>query len=170
MFTVFFRNSTTTPSQPGLGQLVQAALAEAGAEWTDMEAELRLTDGAALYLFGEDLSDGMLAEYPVLTDTVAEALYRIADRTSAFIIGDLFNPVALRTHSSVGEVRAADMNVLGPDTIGSPEQLYAALAELSPNAEQQEPATQRKALPVRKHQQPSSLFSRLFDLLFGKPV
>ena len=170
MFTVFFRNSTTTPSQPGLGQLVQAALAEAGAEWTGREAELRLTDGAALYLFGEDLNDGMLAEYPVLTDAVAEALYRIADRTSAFIIGDVFDPVALRTHSSVGEVRAADMNVIGPDTLDGPEQLHAVLAELSPNTAQQEVAPPRNILPARRTERPPSLLSRLFDLLFGKPV
>lgn len=171
MFTVYFRNSTTTPSQPGLRTLVDAALGDCGAEWTGQEAELALPDGSLFYLFGEDDEEGMLLEYPALTDAVAEVVYAIADRTSAFILDDLYGPSAFRTANSVGEVRAADMSMSGYSALDDAPGLYAILADLSANSEVADKPVARPVTPKPKGSfEDQTFLSKLADAIFGKKI
>lgn len=171
MFTVYFRNSTTTPSQPGLRTLVDAALGDCGARWTGQEAELALPDGSIFYLFGEDEDDGMLLEYPSLTEAVAGMVYAIADRTSTFVIDDPFHPSPLRTASSVGEARAADMSLTGYSTVENPAALQAILSELPANADLPDmPVTRPVPSKPRASFEDQTFLSKLADALFGKKI
>jgi hypothetical protein len=168
VFTVYFRNSTTTPSQPGLRSLVDAALRECAATWTGEEAELALPDGSLFCLFGEDEEEGMLLEYPVLTDAVAGAIYAIADRAMVFILDDLLEPTAVRTAGSVGEVRAADMSIRGYLTVDGPAALHHQLEQFPESAPRVE--GKRGMGPTRISGSPfedKPLLGRLAGLLFG---
>ena len=172
MFTVYFRNSTTTPSQPGLRTLVDAALRDCGATWTGEEAELRMADGSLLYLFGEDQEDGMLLEYPVLTETVADMIYAIADRTSAFVIDDPFKPSAIQTEHSVGEARAADMSIGGFTKVDGPAAVYAWLSDIPDNvAVRDTPSSSAPAAPKPKSAfEDQTFLGKLADAIFGKKI
>ncbi|MGV3580633.1 hypothetical protein [Brevundimonas sp.] len=170
MFTVYFRNSTTTPSQPGLRTLVDAALDDCGATWTGQEAELALPDGSLFYLFGEDEEDGMLLEYPILSETVAAAVYAIADRSSTFVLDDPFRPSMVRTAGSVGEIRAADMSVGGYDTVDDPEVLHTWLSRLNKTAERRDPPVAPPATKKKSTFEDRSFFGKLADALFGKRI
>ena len=172
MFTVYFRNSTTTPPQPGLRTLVDAALSDCGATWTGEEAELRMADGSLLYLFGEDEEDGMLLEYPVLTEAVAAAVYAIADRTSAFTIDDPFNPSAIQTEHSVGEARAADMSIGGFTKVDGPAAVHAWLSDIPENGNVREATSSRpRAVPKPKSAfEDQTFLGKLADAIFGKKI
>jgi hypothetical protein len=162
VFTVYFHHATTTPSQPGLGQLVEAALADNKAERTGLEAEIRLADGALFYLFGEDDDGLMLAEYPSLTSSVSDLLLAILRRTNGFLLDTPDALTFVRTVNSVGEPR-------GPLTfeieIIEVESSEALSALLSSHANNENATTSPRSEPRRARQRGSSLM----DVLFGKP-
>ncbi len=161
MFTVYFHNATTTPSQPGLRQLVQAALTDRDAEWTGMEAELRLADGAKLYLFGEDEDAGMLAEYPELTDEVAATLFAIMQRTHCFLLGVTGDPDFVRMNGGVGDPQGVLADIPPIHEVDR-EELQNLLSRVPPDADARPPLPS----PPRPARGPSS---SLMDFLFGKP-
>lgn len=170
MFTVYFRNSTTTPAQPGLRTLVDAAIGDCEARWSGEEAELILPDGALVYLFGEDQEDGMLLEYPKLTESVANLVHAVAARTNAFVLDDLFEPSAVRTADNVGEIRAADMSMRGYLTLDGPLELQSWLSENPANVDLP-PARQRMPPPNSKSSsEERNLLGKLADALFGKKI
>ncbi|HWW12682.1 MAG TPA: hypothetical protein VN018_09200 [Brevundimonas sp.] len=171
MFTVYFSHATTTPFQPGLRQLVEAALVDCGAERTGLEAEVRLSDGALLYLFGEDENEGMLAEYPVLTPTVAEALLTILSRTNSFLLGDPQGAALVRATGVVGDPRAP--LIFAPQITESEtaDVLLDLLKQIHEDSAESEPTP--RPTPVhaaaRRPSKPDRGFS-ILDFLFGKAV
>ncbi|RYG08698.1 MAG: hypothetical protein EON96_19525 [Caulobacteraceae bacterium] len=166
MFTVYFSHATTTPSQPGLRQLVEAALVDCGAERTGLEAEVRLHDGALLYLFGEDENDGMLAEYPVLTPTVAEALLMILSRTNSFLLGDPRGAALVRASGVVGAPRAPLIYAPQITESESADDLLELLKQIHETRADAQP-TPRTVVRQTSKPRPGSF---ILDLLFGKAV
>ncbi|WP_291837829.1 hypothetical protein [Brevundimonas sp.] len=170
MFTVYFSHATTTPFQPGLRQLVEAALVDSGAERTGLEAEVRLNDGALLYLFGEDENEGMLAEYPVLTPTVAEALFAILSRTNSFLLGDLRGAALVRLSGVVGEPRAPLIFAPQITEFESADDLLELLKQIHESREDSEPASRPTPAPAARRPSKPGPGSFILDLLFGKAV
>ena len=166
MFTVYFSHATTTPSQPGLRQLVEAALVDCGAERTGLDAEVRLYDGALLYLFGEDENDGMLAEYPVLTPTVAEALLMILSRTNSFLLGDPRGAALVRASGVVGDPRAPLIFTPQITESESADGLLDLLKQIQ-DARADAPPAPRTVVQQTSKPRPGSF---ILDLLFGKTV
>ena len=167
MFTVCFTHATTTPSHPGLSQLVEAALADCGAERTGLEAEVRLTDGALIYLFGEDAPDGMLAEYPVLTPEIATALLAILRRTSSFMLDGPGGRLFARAAGNVGEPRTPLMYEVELLEVED----AAALTDLLKGLQSNRGDTTRRSQssPSRTPARAKPGFS-ITDFLFGKAV
>ncbi|QYC08921.1 hypothetical protein [Brevundimonas nasdae] len=167
MFTVCFTHATTTPSQPGLSQLVEAALADCGAERTGLEAEIRLSDGALLYMFGEDAPDGMLAEYPVLTPAIAAALLAVLRRTNSFMLDGPGGRLLVRPAGNVGEPRTPLMYEVELREVEDADALTDLLKGLRNN---------RSTTPSRPQSSPSRTPARakpgfsITDFLFGKAV
>lgn len=170
MFTVYFSHATTTPTQPGLRQLVEAALAECGAERTGLEAEVRLNDGALLYLFGEDENDGMLAEYPALTPTVAEALLTILSRTNSFLLGDPRGAALVRASGVVGDPRAPLFYAPEITEIESADDLLELLKQIHESREDSEPASHPAPGSAPRRNSKPGPGSFILDFLFGKAV
>lgn len=170
MFTVYFSHATTTPFQPGLRQLVEAALVDSGAERTGLEAEVRLNDGALLYLFGENETDGMLAEYPVLTPTVAEALLTILSRTNSFLLGDPRGAALVRLSGVVGEPRAPLIFAPQITEFESADDLLELLKQIHESREDSEPASRPTPAPAARRPSKPGPGSFILDLLFGKAV
>ena len=170
MFTVYFSHATTTPFQPGLRQLVEAALVDCGAKRTGLEAEVRLNDGALLYLFGEDENEGMLAEYPVLTPTVAEALLTILSRTNSFLLGDPHGAALVRAAGIVGDPRAA--LIFGPQIaeIETADDLLELLKRIHESRADSEPAHRPTPVPAARRSSKPRPGAFILDLLFGKSV
>ncbi len=170
MFTVYFSHATTTPSQPGLVQLVEAALADCGAERTGLEAEIRLNDGSLLYLFGDDEEDGMLAEYPVLTPAVAGALLAILSRTNSYLLDDPQSDAFLRASGMVGEPRS--LLILSPQIseIDTSESLLELLKHIPENRPDAEPTARPTPRPAPRRSSKPSFGSSFLDILFGKAV
>ena len=170
MFTVYFSHATTTPSQPGLRQLVEAALVDCGAERTGLEAEVRLSDGTLLYLFGEDEDDGMLAEYPVLTPTVAEALLTILSRTNSFLLGDPRGAALVRASGVAGEPRAPLFFAPEITESESADVLLELLKQIHEDNAVSEPTPRpTPSHATRRPSKPDRGFS-ILDFLFGKAV
>jgi hypothetical protein len=170
VLTVYFSHATTTPFQPGLRQLVEAALVDCGAERTGLEAEVRLNDGALLYLFGEDENEGMLAEYPVLTPTVAEALLAILARTNSFLLGDPQGAALVRATGVVGDPRAPLF--FGPQITeaDNADILQDLLKQIQEDNADSEPTPRPTPAPAPRHpSKPDRGFS-ILDFLFGKAV
>ncbi|MFK0298531.1 hypothetical protein ACIQTU_04845 [Brevundimonas sp. NPDC090276] len=166
MFTVYFSHATTTPNQPGLAQLVEAALVDCGAERTGLEAEIRLADGASLYLFGEDQADGMLAEFPTLTSEVAVATLAILRRTNSFMLIEPDSAVFVRAFGVVGEPRmplAFDVEVA---EVQDADAMADILREVRAN---RSPPSPRPKAPRTPSPRAGRGFS-LTDFLFGKAV
>lgn len=170
MFTVYFSHATTTPFQPGLRQLVEAALIDCGAERTGLEAEVRLNDGALLYLFGEDENEGMLAEYPVLTPTVAEALLAILSRTNSFLLGDPRGAALVRAMGVVGEPRAPLIFAPQITEFESADDLLELLKQIHESREDSKPASRPTPAPAARRPSKPGPGSFILDLLFGKAV
>jgi len=170
VFTVYFSHATTTPSQPGLRQLVEAALVDCGAERTGLEAEVRLSDGTLLYLFGEDEDDGMLAEYPVLTPTVAEALLTILSRTNSFLLGDPRGAALVRASGVAGEPRAPLFFAPEITESESADVLLELLKQIHEDNAVSEPTPRpTPSHATRRPSKPDRGFS-ILDFLFGKAV
>ncbi len=170
MFTVYFSHATTTPLQPGLRQLVEAALVDCGAERTGLEAEVRLSDGALLYLFGEDENEGMLAEYPVLTLTVAETLLAILSRTNSFLLGDPQGAALVRALGVVGDPRAPLIFKPQITDAETAETLLDLLKQIQEDNADSEPNPRPTPAAAPRHpSKPDRGFS-ILDFLFGKAV
>ena len=168
MFTVYFHAATTTPFQPGLRQLVEAALSERRAEWTGLTAELRLADGAMFYLFGHDDEEGMLFEYPVLTDEVVAVVLAILSWTHGFALGLSGDLNLVQATGGVGEPRGALIN--NPDVLQvDHEGLHGLLVELESNVSDPSTSLLRPA-QSKQNLQPRSVSSGLMDFMFGKKV
>jgi len=167
VFTVCFTHATTTPSQPGLRQLVEAALADCGAERTGLEAEVRLTDGALLYLFGEDAPEGMLAEYPVLTPEIATALLAILRRTNSFMLDGPDGRMFVRAAGNVGEPRPPLMYEVELLEVEDAEALTRLLKGLRDNRDRD--ASSRRPSSLRAPAR-TKRGSSITDFLFGKAV
>ena len=160
MFTVGFHNATTTPFQPGLRQLVEAALSECGAERTGLEAEWRLSDGSALYLFGEEEEHGMLAEYPHLTPAVTAAIFAILRFTHTFLL-DGEGQGLVRALGGIGDPRGTLIHAPWIEEVDE-DGLHDRLGQIRPNTAAPTPAA--SSAPRRKAS------SSILDLLFGKAV
>ena len=142
--------------------MVEAGLADCGAVRTGMEAEIQLSDGALLYLFGEEEDDLMLAEYPELTPAVADALLAVLRRTNSFLLDrpDAFTFV--RAAGCVGEPRGVaglDIELL---EIEAEDTFMALLRELPDNG-----SASRPTRPTSPHAAKGG--SPILDFLFGKP-
>jgi hypothetical protein len=170
VFTVYFSHATTTPFQPGLRQLVDAALVDCGAEWTGLEAEVRLSDGALLYLFGEDESDGMLAEYPILTSTVAEALLAILSRTNSFLLGDPQGGALVRAMGVVGDTRTPLFFAPQITEADSADALLELLKQIQEDNADSQPTSRPTPAPVSRRSSKPGPGSIILELLFGKAV
>jgi len=168
VFTVYFSHATTTPLQPGLRQLVEAALVDCGAERTGLEAEVRLNDGALLYLFGEDENEGMLAEYPVLTPTVADALLAILIRTHSHLLGDPNGAALVRASGAVGEPRAALMFSPTITEADSADSLLDLLKQIQESRSDADPLPRPAPGTAPRRNARPGLVSSLLDFLFGK--
>lgn len=162
MFTVYFHHATTTPSQPGLSQLVEAALIDCGAERTGLEAEIRLSDNALLYLFGEDEDGLMLAEYAALTPAVANALQAILRRTNSFLLDAPESSTFLRAAGCVGEPRGVSGLGIELLEIETEDALMALLLELPDNGSSVGPTLTTSPREAKRG-------SPFMDFLFGKP-
>ncbi len=164
MFSVFLHNSTTTPSQPGYGQLVRAALADVQAD-EFMAGHYRLKDETEI-LFVEDTGDDIsMVEFPVLTPAVSEAIFHMASRTGSLIL--LSGSVAYRTAGNPGEPPGG--LALGFDgglgEVASAQDLDDILAELPEDGPEPEPF-RTEAKPPRSLEEPT-FFQRLVDTIFG---
>lgn len=170
MFTVYFSHATTTPYQPGLRQLVEAALVDCGAERTGLEAEVRLSDGALLYLFGEDESEGMLAEYPALTPAVAEAILAILSRTNSFLLGDPHGAALVRAMGVVGDPRAPLFFAPQITEAETADVLLDLLKQIQEDNADSEPTSRPTSAPVSRRSSKPGPGSFILDFLFGKAV
>ncbi len=164
MFTVYFHNATTTPFQPGLSQLVRAALENCGAEATGLEAEWRLRDGSLFYLFGEDEDEGMLAEYPVLTEAVSTTIFGLLGYTRCFAVGLRGDQTLVRCTGGVGDPRGVLAQPVFIDEVDHAG-LHALLDGLKPNTTQSSdvnPGPNPPTSPSRGRSSP------IMDFLFGR--
>lgn len=158
---VFLHNTTTTPSQPGYGQLVRAALAGVQAEACE-DSAYRLADGSELLLFTEVEDDISLVEYPRLTSAVADAIFEIARRTGSLIF--VPGSCALRIAGNPGEppaMFAIAIEAVGMGQVADAEDLESMLAGLE--------ADQQVAAPAVIAHHRSGLGRRIVDFLFGRP-
>lgn len=166
MFQVFLHNSTTTPPQPGYGQLLRAALSDVQAEAFDAGGGYRLADGAELYLLAE-IEDGIsLVEYPRLTPSVAEAIFEITKRTGSLIF--VPGSYAFRIAGNPGEppaMFAIAIDAVGLGEIANAVDLEDMLAGLQADHEASHAAGRTSAASAGSR---TSFGQRMVDLVFGR--
>lgn len=101
-FDVFLIPSSATPNATSWAKCVSQVLADAGAKTSGDGVDVTLPDGASFELHASG-SPGAMFALRGFAPSICEAVYRLADATSCFIVPSGGTDAALRTPGNSGE-------------------------------------------------------------------